>query len=101
MENCSVNLHASARTLAKLGAFMAHKGSFQGKTLISEETWNELHSEPKLSDLPIMFGHGNFRTEFTKGGFCQYKKENMEGPEHFHSQGEKQFYTGRDGFYGW
>ena len=39
MENASVNLHSSARALSKLGAFMANKGTFRGKTLISEETW--------------------------------------------------------------
>ena len=39
MESCSANLHASARALAKVGAFMANKGTFKGKTLMSEETW--------------------------------------------------------------
>lgn len=36
MENCSINVHASARALARLGAFMAQKGQFKGKTLMSE-----------------------------------------------------------------
>ena len=38
MENCSIGLLASSRALAKLGAFMANKGTFMGKTLMSEET---------------------------------------------------------------
>jgi hypothetical protein len=43
----SFNMASNARTLAKLGAFMANKGEFEGKTLISRETWDCIHSEPK------------------------------------------------------
>jgi hypothetical protein len=32
--------------MAKLAAFMANKGTFEGKTLISEKTWEDMHSEP-------------------------------------------------------
>jgi len=55
MEGGSFNVHASASALGKLGAFMANKGSFKGKTLISEETWNDLHSDLKMTDKPLMY----------------------------------------------
>jgi len=37
----------NARSLAKLGAFMANGGAFGGKTLISPETWDTIHKDPK------------------------------------------------------
>ena len=36
----------NARSLAKLGAFMANGGVFGGKTLISTETWDAVHKYP-------------------------------------------------------
>ena len=45
-ETPSASMNSSARSLAKLGAFMANKGSLQEKQLISEQTWDDLHSEP-------------------------------------------------------
>ena len=47
MEAASFNVNASARNLAKLAAFMANKGTLDGKQLLSEDGWNKLHGEPK------------------------------------------------------
>jgi CubicO group peptidase (beta-lactamase class C family) len=47
-EGFSGNVITNAKGLAKMGAFMANKGSFQGKQYISEETWNLFHGEQKL-----------------------------------------------------
>lgn len=80
---------------------MANKGTFKGKTLMSEQTWNDLHSEPKVVNTPLMYSSQTMRNSFTKAGFCEYKKEYMIGPKHSNSLGEAQFQTGRDGFFGW
>ena len=47
-EHPSCGNHCSGRGMAKLGAFMANKGSFEGKTLMSEKMWEEFHSEPEV-----------------------------------------------------
>ena len=39
IENPSFNMYASARSIAKLGAFMANKGQFEEKQLFSEDIW--------------------------------------------------------------
>ena len=63
-ETASAGSIASARGLAKLGAFMVHRGTYKGETLMSKETWEEMHAEPK-----VLFDQGirNHNT-FTKGG---------------------------------
>ena len=38
---------ASARGLAKVAAIMANKGTLNGQSLMSEATWQEMHSEAK------------------------------------------------------
>jgi hypothetical protein len=38
--------HSNARGMAKMAAFMANKGTFEGKTILSEKVWEEFHSEP-------------------------------------------------------
>ena len=43
---------------------MAHKGSLNGQHLLSEETWEEMHSEPKEM---VACPEANV-TFFTKGG---------------------------------
>ena len=45
-ESPSVNCIASARGLAKMAAFMANKGTFDGSEYISEETWDKFHFNP-------------------------------------------------------
>lgn len=40
----SVGTYATARSLAKLAAYMANGGTFQGKTLLSKSAWDRFHS---------------------------------------------------------
>ena len=90
-------MHASARAIAKLGAFMANKGSFQEKQLMSEEVWEEMHSEPVMQPR-LGLGRGDIRNCFTKGGISKYGAECMEG---IPSVAETQVFENRLGFYGW
>ena len=41
-------MQASARGLAKLGAYMANRGSLDGNVLLSEESYNEFTSGQNL-----------------------------------------------------
>ena len=71
--------HSSARGMAKMAAFMANKGTFEGKKLISEEIWEELHSETKVSE---EWPHGTC-TAFTKGGFSHHGLHVIENHKRF------------------
>jgi len=50
---------------------MAHRGSLNGMKVMSEETWELIHSEPVLLEEPDFEN----RTFYTKGGlgFCTMK----------------------------
>jgi hypothetical protein len=63
-ESVSSFCFASARGLAKLAAYMANKGSLNGRQLISEETWNEVQADPTAE---IESGVA-LTTTYTKGG---------------------------------
>jgi CubicO group peptidase (beta-lactamase class C family) len=63
----SANMSSNARSLAKLSAFMAQKGSLNGKSLMSEDTWNAMHEEPTKGRLSFQA-----LTYFTKGGLNAY-----------------------------
>ncbi|QQP41594.1 Uncharacterized protein FKW44_016014, partial [Caligus rogercresseyi] len=52
----------------KLASFLSMKGSFDGKELISKETWEKAHSEPTRDWDPMLGAN----TRFTLGGFCQF-----------------------------
>ena len=47
---------------------MANGGQFDGKSLMSEETFNEIHSEPTKDCL----GRKGVIHYFTKGGFAKF-----------------------------
>ena len=47
MEAPSWNVNASARSMGKWAAFLANKGTLDGKQLIKEETWDLMHKDPK------------------------------------------------------
>lgn len=47
MEAPSWNVNASARSMGRLAAFLANKGTLDGKQLIKEETWELMHKDPK------------------------------------------------------
>jgi hypothetical protein len=69
----STSCEATARGLAKFAAFMANKGSFGGKQLISEATWTDAHSEPVTR-----IETSGSRTNFTKGGYSQFGIESFD-----------------------
>lgn len=87
----SRNVHTNAKALAKIAAYMANKGTFREKKLISEKTWEDFHSEPTEGSLP-----SNLNTSrFTKGGFNMFTSKFDIGPF------DEAINYGRDGFYGW
>lgn len=105
----SSGTHATARSLARLAAFMAHKGQLNGQRIFSEQTWNEIHSCPKtLSEGHMTFG---IRTTYTKGGFNLFGKDKFTNHEQnrttqFDLEGltvecEERFHGERNGYIGW
>ena len=63
-ETGSSNFHATARGLGLLAASMANGGSLKGKTILSPEAFEALHSTPTVEQEPIW----DNRTIFTQGG---------------------------------
>ena len=63
--------YSSARGLAKAAAYLANNGSFKGEQLLSEATWEEMHSEPKFE---VMCPIGD-KSLFTKGGFAYFDED--------------------------
>lgn len=59
-EVLSGNIHASAKGLAKIGTFMAQKGTAGGKRIMSEASWNEFHAD-KVTEVD----YNLFGSEFT------------------------------------
>ena len=66
-ESPSVNCLASARGLAKMAAFMANKGTFDGTEYISEDTWDKFHLYPQTE----MF-NGIYPITINNGGAAHY-----------------------------
>ena len=60
-------IFSNARSLALLGAYMANKGTFNGKQLLSEQTWEKFHSEPNSRRSNL--GH---TMTYSKGGCCHF-----------------------------
>lgn len=60
----SANVLASAKGLAKLGAYMANKGTFEGKTIMSEQGFDNMHGDLNQT-IERAF---NCNTECTNGG---------------------------------
>ena len=75
-EDPSANCNVSARSLGRLGAFMANKGSLGDEKMISEETWDKAHSGEKE-----MMMNGIQSTTFTAGGFNKYKNQSKQSKE--------------------
>jgi len=73
----SANTKASARSLAYLGGFMANKGTFLKKTIMSEETWTKFHANPTL----VEDAEAGMMTRFTDGGVDDMTKPNTAPPE--------------------
>lgn len=72
-EVISVFTQANAKSLGKLAAFMANKGTLNGVELISEATWNEMMSDLKEVQETTLV------TRITKGGFNLYKHTSSLG----------------------
>lgn len=106
-ESPSAMCHSSARAIAKLAAFMANNGSLAGEQLISEETHQKMHSDPKVETI---YGFGS-RSCFYKGGVNRFTKENFTHPMTVFGEaehkvvpptfGENLGVQGREGFIGW
>lgn len=86
----SANTNSNARSLAKLAAVMAGRGSWQGQQIIGQRGWDALHANPIDRDM------GFVRTAFSQGGVAMFKDP---GPEPGASG--RGLNTGREGFYGW
>lgn len=91
-EISSANATCSARGLAKLAAMMSARGKFQDTQYLSEEAWAGLHSKP----VKRSFRGGLINTYFTQGGVEPFSHRHI-----LSSKIERDFHTGREGFYGW
>ena len=60
-----MSCNASARSLAKLAAFMANKGKLNGTQILSESGWHPLHSNFTSA---FMSGGPNIPTTLSQGG---------------------------------
>lgn len=69
MEAASHALITNAKSMAIFAAFMANGGSFQGKQMLSENTWNLFHDEVTDS---AFFGTLETAVGFSQGGACFY-----------------------------
>jgi hypothetical protein len=56
-----------------MAAFMANKGSMDGKLLMKEDLWEKFHSEPVAA---TGWPEGN-RSIFTKGGVSKFGLEEI------------------------
>lgn len=90
-ESASAFSFSTARALAKLGAAMANKGSFEGTKILSEQGWNDFHANPKWAT-----EGGAMNTNFTQGGVNKFFLEDEASSSlNWYEDGK------RDGFYGW
>ena len=111
-ESTSAFSYGNARGCAKLASKLANGG----EDLMSEKTWNKLHSEPrkeammdtpgkdiikkyfkKPNEVTIILLGGPIRSNFTKGGVNYHVKFDDSGPY----SGEKWVYDNHYGYYGW
>jgi len=86
-ESPSTNGHCTARGMAKIAAVMANKGKFKDTTLISGDTWDAIHANPKPGKIALL------PSCFTEGGVNMYTDMTMF-PEDWG-------FMGREGFMGW
>jgi len=86
-ESPSTNGHCTARGMAKIAAVMANKGQFENQTVLSRDTWDRIHANPKPAQM------GFLPSSFTEGGVNLYTDLKMF-PEDWG-------FLGREGFMGW
>jgi hypothetical protein len=68
LEIPSTGVNGTAYALAKLAAYMANQGTFEGKTILSLSAWEEMHSEPVINKDALF----NIHTSITKGGLGKF-----------------------------
>jgi CubicO group peptidase (beta-lactamase class C family) len=97
-ECLNLSLHATARALAKLSAFFANKGTLKGKKLMSEETWNDFHSDEQTKKMLTFLP-----TTFNKGGLGIWGLDTMEKgmPNHKINDQDRLCHQYRNGMIGW
>ena len=81
-EMVSASTSASARGLAKLGTWMAQRGTADGRTIMSEKAWDDFHAG---LDRRADMSYFPYETAFTNGGVAL----NVGAPR------------APDGYYGW
>ena len=72
---------------------MANRGTFQGKELMNEDAWNQLHAEPKLGSLGGA-GMDNM-ISLTKGGIWEFGHHLYTGTLY-----DSEINKNRNGFWG-
>lgn len=70
----SANVGSSARGLAKLGAYMSNKGTFNGKTIMSQKTWDVFHGDESTTMDYIV----RMPTTFTNGGVAHFTLDTID-----------------------
>ena len=90
-ETPSANTHSSARSLARVAAMLAAGGTLDGTTCLGRAAWQALHDHATHARMS-----GLFDTRFTQGGVNKFTGCSPGSPVM-----ERQFNTGREGFYGW
>ena len=97
-ETCSTTCIASARGLARMGAYMANKGSLGGKQYISEETWDKMHA-----DLKPDFADYHLFMNMSAGGLCKFgmDEEQKSKQKAFAKAMHSHMHDGREDFWGW
>jgi CubicO group peptidase (beta-lactamase class C family) len=90
-ETPSANANCSARGLAKIAAMMSAGGKFAGAEYLTEHAWKAMHDDAVKEDMG-----GFLPTRFTQGGVALFTECNQDS-----SKLEREFNTGREGFYGW
>ena len=68
---------SNGRSLGKIAAFMANKGSLGSETLLSESAWTKMHAEESMER---HFGFDQ-RFIFTQGGIASFDFERLENDE--------------------
>ena len=94
----SAQVVANARSLGLLAAYMANKGTLNGKQLISEQTWKSFHSDAKFMQMDDAYP-----THFNKGGCCRYgmTDEQLKATKAFCRDLAVCCHDGREDWVGW
>ena len=80
-ESVSAFAYGNARGMASMAAYMAGKGTLNGKQLLTRDSFEALHANPEIG--PLLAGFG--RTNFTQGGVNLFSlergKDTIEHPK--------------------